>query len=64
MAMKVSSALDLIGDKLGVPASVRTTPMERQQMMQQMQQAAQQAAMAQQQQEGGEQPEIQQGAMA
>ena len=55
MAMKVSSALDLIGDKLGVPASVRTTPMERQQMMQQMQQAAQQAAMAQQQQQGAPQ---------
>jgi len=54
MAMKVGEALDLIGDRLGVPASVRTTPIERQQMMEQMQQAAQQAAMAQQAQAQGQ----------
>jgi hypothetical protein len=51
MAIKPGAAADLIADKLGIPASIRTTPQEREQMMQQAMQMAQQAQMAQQ---GGE----------
>jgi hypothetical protein len=48
MAIKPGAAADLIAEKLGIPASIRTTPEEREQMMQQAMQMAQQAQMAQQ----------------
>jgi len=59
LAIKSGELLDYIADKMGVPAAIRTTPMERQQMMQEMQQMA---AMAQQAQMQGQPPET--GAMA
>jgi len=59
LAIKSGELLDYIADKMGVPAAIRTTPMERQQMMQEMQQMA---AMAQQAQMQGQPPEA--GAMA
>ena len=54
LAIKSGELLDYIADKMGVPAAIRTTPMERQQMMQEMQQMA---AMAQQAQSQGQPPE-------
>ena len=44
MAVKVGNISDYVADKLGVPAELRTTPLERQQMMEQAQQLAEQAA--------------------
>jgi nucleotide-binding universal stress UspA family protein len=61
MAIKPGAAADLIADKLGIPASIRTSPQEREQMMQQAMQMAQQAQMAQQGAAGG--PEAAMGAM-
>jgi hypothetical protein len=54
LAIKSGELLDYIADKMGVPAAIRTTPMERQQMMQEMQQMA---AMAQQAQMQGQPPQ-------
>jgi nucleotide-binding universal stress UspA family protein len=61
MAIKPGAAADLIADKLGIPASIRTSPQEREQMMQQAMQMAQQAQMDQQGAAGG--PEAAMGAM-
>jgi len=44
MAVKTSAIVDHVADKMGIPASLRTTPAEREQMMQQAMQAAQMAA--------------------
>lgn len=44
MAVKTSNISDYVADKLGVPADLRTTPLERQQMIEQAQQMAQMAA--------------------
>jgi antitoxin component of MazEF toxin-antitoxin module len=44
LAIKTDVAVDFIGDKLGVPASVRNTQAERAVLMEEMQ--AQQATMA------------------
>jgi len=49
MAVKMGSIADYVADKLGVPADLRTTPMERQQMMEQ----AAQMMQAQAEAEGG-----------
>lgn len=61
LAIKSGELLDYIADKMGVPAAIRTTPMERQQMMQEMQQMA---AMAQQAQMQGQPPEAAAAQMA
>ncbi len=45
-ALKKSEALDMIADRLGIPASIRYSPEERAQQMQQAAQMAQQAAAA------------------
>ena len=50
MAVKTGAIADFIADKLGVPASLRTTPQEREQMMQQAMEMAQAQAQMQQQQ--------------
>lgn len=47
LALNTSETVDYIGDKLGVPATLRTSPIERQQAMAQQAQVA--AAMAEQQ---------------
>lgn len=47
MAIKTDAAVDYIGDKLGVPASVRNDAAERAVLMEQMQSAQATAAMAQ-----------------
>jgi hypothetical protein len=46
MSLKVGEMLDYIGEKLGIPAKLRTSPAERAQRMQDMAQMAQQAAQA------------------
>ena len=46
MAVKMGSIADYVADKLGVPADLRTTPMERQQMMEQAAQMMQAQAQA------------------
>ena len=46
MAVKTGSIADYVADKLGIPASLRTTPEERAEMMQQAMEAAQMAAQA------------------
>lgn len=51
MVLKPGAAADMIADKLGIPASIRTTPEERQQMAQQAMEMAQQAAQQQQPQQ-------------
>jgi len=43
MSVKVDGISDHIADKLGIPAELRTTPLERQQMIQQAAQALQEA---------------------
>lgn len=48
MAVKTSAIVDHVADKMGIPASLRTTPAEREQMVQQAMEAAQMAAQAQQ----------------
>jgi hypothetical protein len=53
MAVKTGSIADYVADKLGIPASLRTTPEERAEMMQQAMEAAQMAAQA----EAGEMPQ-------
>jgi len=53
LAIKTSEMIDYIADKMGVPASIRTTPMEREQLMME----AQQMMMAQQQQMMGQGPQ-------
>ena len=45
--IKMDAIGDYVADQLGIPASLRTTPQERQQIQQQMMQAAQAAAQAQ-----------------
>ena len=45
--IKMDAIGDYVADQLGIPASLRTTPQERQQIQQQMIQAAQAAAQAQ-----------------
>lgn len=48
LAVKIGDMIDYVADKMGIPASIRTTPMEREQMMaeaQQMAMAVQQAQM-------------------
>jgi len=50
MAVQTGAIADFIADKLGVPASLRTTPQEREQMMQQAMEMAQAQAQMQQQQ--------------
>jgi hypothetical protein len=61
LAVKTGEMIDYLADKMGVPASIRTTPMERQQMMMEAQQMMmmQQQMMAQQQmaQQQGAAPE-------
>jgi len=52
MAVKTSAISDYVADKLGIPASLRTTPQERQQMAEQAMQMAQMQMQAQQQQQG------------
>jgi hypothetical protein len=47
LAIKTDAVVDYIGDKLGVPASVRNTAAERAVLMETMQQQQQEAAMAQ-----------------
>ena len=42
MSLKVGEMLDYIGEKLGIPAKLRTSPAERAQRMQDMAQMAQQ----------------------
>lgn len=54
LAVKTGDMIDYVADKMGIPASIRTTPMERQQMMQEAQQMA---AMMQQQQMMGAAPQ-------
>jgi len=49
LAIKTGDMIDYIADKMGVPASIRTTPMERQQMMQEAQQMAMAVQQAQMQ---------------
>ena len=46
MSLKVGEMLDYVGEKLGIPARLRTSPAERAQRMQDMAQMAQQAAQA------------------
>jgi hypothetical protein len=46
MSLKVGEMLDYIGEKLGIPARLRTSPAERAQRMEDMAQMAQQAAQA------------------
>ena len=46
MSLKVGEMLDYVGEKLGIPAKLRTSPAERAQRMQDMAQMAQQAAQA------------------
>lgn len=48
LALKKDQVIDFIANRLGVPASLLTSPEERQMMMQQMQQLAQQAQAMQQ----------------
>jgi len=50
LALKVGEVLDYVGDKLGIPASLRNSVQERADIMQQMAQQAAMAAQAQQQQ--------------
>lgn len=59
LAIKTDAAVDYIGDKLGVPASVRNTQAERAVLMEEMQsqQAVMAAAQAQAGQQGGMPPE-------
>ena len=48
LAVKTGDMIDYVADKMGIPASIRTTPLEREQMMaeaQQMAMAVQQAQM-------------------
>jgi hypothetical protein len=48
LAVKTGDMIDYVADKMGIPAAIRTTPMEREQMMaeaQQMAMAVQQAQM-------------------
>jgi len=49
LAIKQGEMIDYIADKMGVPAAIRTTPMERQQMMQEAQQMAMAVQQAQMQ---------------
>jgi hypothetical protein len=49
LAIKTGDMIDYIADKMGVPASIRTTPMEREQMMQEAQQMAMAVQQAQMQ---------------
>ena len=49
LAVKTGDMIDYIADKMGVPASIRTTPLERQQMMQEAQQMAMMVQQAQMQ---------------
>jgi hypothetical protein len=49
LAIKTGDMIDYIADKMGVPASIRTTPVERQQMMQEAQQMAMAVQQAQMQ---------------
>ena len=53
LAIKAGNVIDYIAQKMGIPGSVLTTPMERQQMMMEMQQMA---VMAQQAQMQGQNP--------
>jgi hypothetical protein len=46
MSLKVGEMLDYVGEKLGIPARLRTSPAERAQRMEDMAQMAQQAAQA------------------
>lgn len=65
LAVKTGEMIDYLADKMGVPASIRTTPMERQQMMMEAQQMmmAQQQMMAAQQKAPQGQPMPPEGAM-
>ena len=65
LAVKTGEMIDYIADKMGVPAAIRTTPMERQQMMMEAQQMmmAQQQMMAAQQGAPQGQPMPPEGAM-
>lgn len=49
LAVKTGDMIDYIADKMGIPASIRTTPVERQQMMQEAQQMAMAVQQAQMQ---------------
>jgi len=46
MSLKVGEMIDFVAEKLGVPARIRTSPMERMQRMEQAAAMAQQAAQA------------------
>jgi hypothetical protein len=46
MSLKIGEMLDYVGEKLGIPARLRTSPAERAQRMEDMAQMAQQAAQA------------------
>lgn len=65
LAVKTGEMIDYLADKMGVPASIRTTPVERQQMMMEAQQMmmAQQQMMAAQQGAPQGQPMPPEGAM-
>jgi len=52
MAPRMGAIADYVADKLGVPAELRTSPVERQEMMEQAAQMAQMAAMEGQAPEG------------
>ena len=54
MGIKMDRVVDYIGDKMGIPAELRTTPEERMMMQQQMAQAAQAQIAAQGAEEGAE----------